>query len=82
MNNRTNENKEPVAVGSDSNEGLGALSHEIWAAAQLAPGEGILHGAVRVENILLKDRKRLHDEFTVYGLSARFYEMMDHLLDA
>src|SRR5690606_1355321 len=29
-----------------------ALSHEIWAAAQLAPGEGIVDGAARVEALL------------------------------
>lgn len=29
-----------------------ALSHEIWAAAQLAPGEGIADGAARVEALL------------------------------
>jgi len=29
-----------------------ALSHEIWAAAQLAPGEGIVDGVARVEALL------------------------------
>src|SRR5690606_30045732 len=31
---------------------LKALSHEIWAAAQLAPGEGIVDGVARVEAML------------------------------
>ena len=29
-----------------------ALSHEIWAAAQLAPGEGVVDGVARVEALL------------------------------
>lgn len=29
-----------------------ALSHEIWAAAQLVPGEGIVDGVARIEAIL------------------------------
>jgi len=28
------------------------MAHEIWAAAQLAPGEGIVDGAARVEALL------------------------------
>lgn len=32
-----------------------ALAHEIWAAAQLAPGEGIVDGVARVEALLRKD---------------------------
>lgn len=31
---------------------LNALSHEIWAAAQLAPGEGIVDGVARVDALL------------------------------
>src|SRR5690606_13465600 len=38
-----------------------ALSHEIWAAAQLAPGEGIVDGATRVEALL---RKTAHPAIT------------------
>ena len=33
-------------------ETLDALSHEIWAAAQLAPGEGIVDGVARIEALL------------------------------
>jgi hypothetical protein len=33
-------------------ETLDALAHEIWAVAQLAPGEGIADGAARVEALL------------------------------
>lgn len=31
---------------------LNELSHEIWAVAQLTPGEGIVDGAARVEALL------------------------------
>ncbi|MBX6334423.1 hypothetical protein IRY61_03735 [Candidatus Saccharibacteria bacterium] len=31
---------------------LRAMAHEIWAAAQLAPGEGIVDGVARVEAML------------------------------
>ena len=31
-----------------------ALAHEIWAAAQLAPGEGIADGVARVQDLLRK----------------------------
>src|SRR5690554_4813036 len=31
-----------------------ALAHEIWAAAQLVPGEGIVDGVARVEALLRK----------------------------
>jgi len=40
---------------------LKALSHEIWAAAQLAPGEGIVDGVARVEAML---RKAAHPAIT------------------
>lgn len=46
----------PAAVdGSDAQAAeIEALAHEIWAAAQLAPGEGIVDGVARVEALLLK----------------------------
>ena len=37
------------------------LSHEIWAAAQLAPGEGIADGVARTEAIL---RRAIHSAIT------------------
>lgn len=42
-------------------EEINALSHEIWAAAQLAPGEGIADGAARIEAIL---RREIHSAIT------------------
>lgn len=33
-------------------EALDALAHEIWAAAQLAPGEAIVDGVARIEALL------------------------------
>lgn len=33
---------------------LDALAHEIWAAAQLAPGEGIMDGVARIAALLRK----------------------------
>lgn len=38
-----------------------ALAHEIWASAQLAPGEGIVDGVARVEALL---RKAAHPAIT------------------
>jgi len=35
-------------------ETLDALAHEIWAAAQLAPGEGIVDGVARIAALLRK----------------------------
>ena len=35
-------------------ETLDALAHEIWAAAQLAPGEGIMDGVARIVALLRK----------------------------
>lgn len=37
------------------------LSHEIWAAAQLAPGEGIADGVARIETLL---RRAIHSAIT------------------
>lgn len=34
------------------------LAHELWSAAQLAPGEGIEDGVRRIEAILLMDSER------------------------
>lgn len=31
-----------------------ALAHEIWAAAQLAPGEGVVDGVARIASLLRK----------------------------
>ena len=42
-------------------EEINALSHEIWAVAQLAPGEGIADGAARIEAIL---RREIHSAIT------------------
>lgn len=39
-----------------------ALAHEIWAAAQLAPGEGIADGVARVEALLRKTFDTLRRE--------------------
>jgi len=35
-------------------ESINALAHEIWAAAQLAPGEGIVDGVYRIVGLLRK----------------------------
>lgn len=35
-------------------EALDALAHEIWAAAQLAPGEGVVDGVARIVALLRK----------------------------
>ena len=35
-------------------ETLDALAHEIWAVAQLAPGEGIVDGVARIAALLRK----------------------------
>ena len=40
---------------------LDALAHEIWAVAQLAPGEGIVDGAARIAAVL---RKAAHPAIT------------------
>jgi uncharacterized Zn finger protein (UPF0148 family) len=37
------------------------LSHEIWGAAQLAPGEGIADGVARIETLL---RRAIHSAIT------------------
>ena len=37
---------------TDRYEEINALAHEIWAAAQLAPGETIVDGVARVEALL------------------------------
>ncbi|MCA3182394.1 MAG: hypothetical protein INH13_02015 [Cupriavidus sp.] len=42
-------------------ESLDALAHEIWAAAQLAPGEGIVDGVDRIVALL---RKKPHPAIT------------------
>lgn len=42
-------------------ENYDELAHEIWAVAQLAPGEGIMDGAARVEALL---RKSAHPAIT------------------
>ena len=36
------------------NEILDELAHEIWAVAQLAPGEGIVDGVARIAALLRK----------------------------
>ncbi len=38
---------------------LSELSHEIWAVAQLAPGEGIADGAARIEALLRREIQSL-----------------------
>lgn len=43
---------------------LDALAHEIWAAAQLAPGEGIVDGVARIAALL---RKGPHPAITHCG---------------
>lgn len=40
------------AAATAAPSGAAAMAHEIWAAAQLAPGEGIADGAARVEALL------------------------------
>lgn len=42
-------------------ENLNHLSHEIWAVAQLAPGEGIADGVARIKTIL---RRAIHSAIT------------------
>lgn len=42
-------------------EALDALAHEIWAAAQLAPGEGIVDGVGRIAALL---RREAHPAIT------------------
>lgn len=44
-------------------EALDALAHEIWAAAQLAPGEGIVDGVARIVSLL---RREAHPAITHY----------------
>jgi len=36
-------------------ETIDALAHEIWAAAQLAPGEGIVDGVARIASLLHRE---------------------------
>ncbi len=38
---------------------LSELSHEIWAIAQLAPGEGIADGVARIEALLRREIQSL-----------------------
>lgn len=40
-------------------ENLNQLSHEIWAVAQLAPGEGIADGVARIKTILRREIQSL-----------------------
>ena len=40
-------------------ENLNQLSHEIWAVAQLTPGEGIADGVARIEALLRREIQSL-----------------------
>ena len=37
-------------------ETVKSIAHEIWATAQLIPGEGIEDGVARVEEIIVKEK--------------------------
>lgn len=57
---------------------LDALAHEIWAAAQLAPGEGVADGVARVEVLLRQALERVAAKVVAWDVEP---ETLDAAID-
>lgn len=63
---------------SKTTENLTGLAHEIWATAQLMPGEGIAGGVARIEEVLRGKLKDDSELLTIAYMSGHHDELDRH----